>query len=98
MKIDHREIAKGLIDKRKKLTVDDYVGLAEAFTAAGGTMVQASFDDDDWCGTGRIPWPPKGFDKILEEIGRLGGRGGIIINGIPHPEWLEIVVRPDRVR
>lgn len=98
MTIDHRAIAKGLIDNRKKISIDEYVGLAEAFTAAGGKLVQGSFDDDDWCGTGRIPWPPKGVDAILEQIGKLGGRGGIIINGIPNPEWLEIVVRPDRVR
>lgn len=98
MKIDHKAIALEFIEKRKSFAGEGYVAFAEAVTAAGGGMVQASFDDDDWCGTGRIPWPPKKLENIIEVIGKLGGRGGIIINGIPNPEWLEIVVRPDRVR
>ena len=100
MKTDHKEIAKTLLENRRKFTIESYVELASAVTAAGGQMVHASFDDDDWdwCGTGRLPWPPRGIDPILEVIAKLGGGGRFIINGIPHPVELEIVVTRDRIR
>jgi hypothetical protein len=98
VKVDHREIARSLIENRRKLTGDDYVELVDAIVAAGGHMVQAYADDDDWCATGRLPWPPKRLDSILEVIGKLGGGGRIIINGIPNPIDFEIVAFRERIR
>ena len=96
--VDHKEIAKTLLENRRKFTVESYVELATAITAAGGQMVHASFDDDDWCGTGRLPWPPRGIEPILEVIAKLGGGGRFIINGSPYPIELDIVVARDRIR
>lgn len=99
MPVDHKAVAEKLIAaRRKKFTVEEYVELADAVANAGGQMVQASFDDGDWCGTGRLPFPPKNFDKVLEVVAKLGGGGRIIINGITGPVDFDLVVTPDRVR
>ncbi len=99
--VDHKEIAKTVIENRRKFTAESYVELATAVQAAGGEMVHASVDDGpqwDWSGTGRFPWPPKNIDKLLELLAKLGGRGGVIVNGQPTPESFDIVFSRDHRR
>jgi hypothetical protein len=40
--------------------------------ANGGAFVRASGDDDDWCGTGKLPWPRPKFGLALEELAISG--------------------------
>lgn len=93
---------KEIVKLRKGISVKEMVELEKMANTAGGKLVGIEAEDDDWCGTGRFVFPipipkPKEFAKVLDEMAAMRVNFESFIYCIPHPEYIQMVVRRQTV-